>query len=120
MYLFDTYKQIEIGKSIFLKDHLSFLFNSLEKQNILNKKGYEYIKSQTNSFENENIEEQSNITDSNQILFDRLLSIKEYLKKLKENNIDNMNSGEVFSYENIFKLAKEINPTYQDVIMINN
>ena len=31
-----------------------------------------------------------------------------------------MNSGEVFSYENIFKLAKEINPTYQDVIMINN
>jgi len=45
MYLFDIFKQIELGKSIFLKENLSFLLNSLKKPNLYTKKDYNVIKS---------------------------------------------------------------------------
>jgi len=120
IYLFDIYSQIEIAKSTFLKEDIAFLINSLKKQNICTKKGYEYIKKHVKNFDDEvDTEEQSNIKDTNKIIYDKLISIKEYLSKVKQYEVDNMNLEGHLTHENIIKLIKEINPIYQDVIMNN-
>jgi len=119
MYLLDTYKQIEIGKSLFLTDPISFIFNSLKKQNILSKKGYEFIKKHVKEFDKEKIDETNNIKDTNKIIYDKLISINEYLSKVKQYEVDNMNLEGHLSHKNLVKLVKEINPIYKDVLLSN-
>ena len=118
MYLFDIYKQIELGKSIFLKENLSFLLNSLKKPNLYSKIDYNGIKSLLINNDDENIlDGQDTIIDNNQRTFNKLLLIKEFLNKAKISNVDSANSGGLSTYDNLQQLLKEIKPEYQEVIM---